>query len=309
MTPARALFLAQCAQGAKNPEWWGDAERERCEAQVQAVLAAAPLAGGARERIKTILDEETTVGGTSAYRSGAVNSDELAGLILAALSPEAPARETEGGAVILKGVGRIDGDGWKDTTRKGEVVFVWNAEKPSPYASGQYPRIGNEGWSASTSQYDFAPATVQEVRDLFASLTPRHEAPAEGAGEDVNWKAEYEAVCEARITDRQKSQEIINERDKWIVELIRESDALRARSSAPEAREDYSSLIAARCVALPGKLTNCPVCLAVDNERDRQAAPSADKLRTAVEALRTPGDDAECAAYNSALDDLYEALK
>lgn len=50
-------------------------------------------------------------------------------------------------------------------------------------------------------------------------------------------------------------------------------------SSAPEAREDYSSLIAARCVALPGKLIDCPVCLAVDNERDRQAAPSADKLR------------------------------
>ena len=60
---------------------------------MSAAPAPSSLAGGARERIKTILDEETTVGGTSASRSGAVNSDELAGLILAALSPEAPARE------------------------------------------------------------------------------------------------------------------------------------------------------------------------------------------------------------------------
>ncbi len=63
---------------------------------------------------------------------------------------------------------------------------------------------------------------------------PPLEAPAE-AGEDVNWKAEYEAVCAARISDRQKSQEIINERDKWIAELIQERESLRAQ---PQARED-----------------------------------------------------------------------
>ena len=80
--------------------WTGTAE-EHADGLAEAIkgwavpTAPAPssLAGGARERIKTILDEETTVGGTSASRSGAVNSDELAGLILAALSPEAPARE------------------------------------------------------------------------------------------------------------------------------------------------------------------------------------------------------------------------
>ena len=77
---------------------------------------------------------------------------------------------------ILKGVGKIDGDGWKDTTRKGEVVFVWNAEKPKPYSPGQYPRVGNEGWAASVKQYDFTPATVDEIKALFA--LPAAEAVA-----------------------------------------------------------------------------------------------------------------------------------
>ena len=74
---------------------------------------------------------------------------------------------------VLKGVGKINGDGWKDTTTEGEVVFVWNAEKPTPYAPGQYPRVGNEGWSASTSQYDFTPATANDVPAILALLSAR----------------------------------------------------------------------------------------------------------------------------------------
>ena len=88
--------------------------------------------------------------------------------ILAALSPASPAPTPMGEPQVLKGVGKINGDDWKDTTSIGEVVYVWNAEKPSPYAPGQYPRIGNEGWSASTAQYDFSPASVDEVRALAA---------------------------------------------------------------------------------------------------------------------------------------------
>ena len=84
------------------------------------------------------------------------------------VEPASPARTPMGGPQVLKGVGKINGDGWKDTTTIGEVVYVWNAEKPSPYAPGQYPRIDNEGWSASTAQYDFSPASVDEVRALAA---------------------------------------------------------------------------------------------------------------------------------------------
>lgn len=84
-----------------------------------------------------------------------------------------------GGGAILKGVGKINGDGWKDTTTKGEIVFVWNAEKPSPYAPGQYPRIGNEGWSASTSQYDFTPATADDVPAILSLLRPAAPSDSE----------------------------------------------------------------------------------------------------------------------------------
>jgi hypothetical protein len=68
---------------------------------------------------------------------------------------------------IFKGVGKITGDGWKDTTKLGEVVFVWNAELPPPYAPGQFPRLGNPIWSASADQYDFTPASVDDLRELI----------------------------------------------------------------------------------------------------------------------------------------------
>ena len=71
---------------------------------------------------------------------------------------------------ILKGVGKISGDGWKDTTYSREVVYVWNRELPEPYEPGQYPRIGGEGWTASTDQYDFSPASQTEVEVMFAAV-------------------------------------------------------------------------------------------------------------------------------------------
>lgn len=82
-----------------------------------------------------------------------------------------PSGETR--EVVLKGVGKVNGDGWKDTTTEGEIVFVWNVEKPTPYAPGQYPRVGNEGWSASTSQYNFTPATADDVPSILALLSAR----------------------------------------------------------------------------------------------------------------------------------------
>lgn len=76
-----------------------------------------------------------------------------------------------GTAQILKGIGKKSGDGFKDTTKIGEIVFVWNSELPKPYASGQFPRVSAEHWSASTEQYDFYPATVDEVQALFSTLS------------------------------------------------------------------------------------------------------------------------------------------
>ena len=78
---------------------------------------------------------------------------------------------------ILKGIGKINGDGWKDSTKIGQIVFVWNIEEPPPQAPGQFPRVGNEIWRASTEQYDFRPATIEEIRDLFI-VKPNVEALA-----------------------------------------------------------------------------------------------------------------------------------
>lgn len=129
-----------------------------------------------------------------------------------------PAGEGEREAVaILKGVGKITGDGWKDTTTKGEVVFVWNAERPSPYAPGQYPRIGNEGWSASTSQYDFTPATADDIPAILALLSPA--APDAGGGEDRMRIAVREAADAVDFFDRVKAssqaEQIAVGRDHW----------------------------------------------------------------------------------------------
>jgi NTP pyrophosphatase (non-canonical NTP hydrolase) len=78
---------------------------------------------------------------------------------------------------VLKGVGKINGDGWKDTTRIGEVVFVWNTEMPKPYKAGQYPRIGNQcGWTASTEQYNFSPATPEQARGAIEGMLSKARA-------------------------------------------------------------------------------------------------------------------------------------
>lgn len=98
--------------------------------------------------------------------------------------------------MILKGIGRINGDGWKDTTRIGEVVYAWNAELPRPYAEGQFPRVGCPGWSASTSQYDFTPATMNEAMEADGA---RHSDFLTLKDEIVGLKADRDAHLRARI--------------------------------------------------------------------------------------------------------------
>lgn len=82
-------------------------------------------------------------------------------------------------AAILRGVGKINGDGWKDKTKIGEVVYVWNAPLEPPYAAGQYPRIGCELWSASIEQYDFTPAGAEDVAGIRAAFAAAEQRGAE----------------------------------------------------------------------------------------------------------------------------------
>lgn len=77
-----------------------------------------------------------------------------------------------------------------------------------PHLSGYQVKLGYE--------------TLAEAQDAHQAIATQ-QSPISGEGaEDIDWKAEWEAVCAARIDDRAKSQEIINERDRWIAELLRE---------------------------------------------------------------------------------------
>jgi len=80
---------------------------------------------------------------------------------------------------ILKGVGKANGDGWKDVTVKGETVFAWGNEKPGPYKRGQFDRLGCDAWSASVDQYEFSPATAEDVPAIRALLSASSAAKAE----------------------------------------------------------------------------------------------------------------------------------
>lgn len=101
------------------------------------------------------------------YRLQPISEFDALQTVLDAVSSRA---EVEKMPRILKGVGKINGDGWKDVTRIGEIVYVWDLELPKPYMAGQYPRIGNPIWSASTRQYDFSTIPESEYREVIDSI-------------------------------------------------------------------------------------------------------------------------------------------
>lgn len=74
---------------------------------------------------------------------------------------------------ILKGIARKSGDGFKDTTRAGDVVFVINRELPKPHAPGQYLRLGSNSWTASREMFDFTPASLPEIQDHIVGLVEK----------------------------------------------------------------------------------------------------------------------------------------
>ena len=76
--------------------------------------------------------------------------------------------------ILLKGIGRYTGDGWKNQTIEGETVFVYSREMPKPFRAGQFQRVGNLGWTASIRQYDFRPASLLETIRLLPTMFRDH---------------------------------------------------------------------------------------------------------------------------------------
>jgi hypothetical protein len=214
-------------------------------------------------------------------------------------------------AVILKGIGKINGDGWKDTTTEGEIVFVWNAEKPAPYAPGQYPRVGNEGWSASTSQYDFTPATADDVPAIIALLSARpapvasSDQPEQGALEVVAWPVVTdqwtETYCE--LTGRDPDGKQVTFVDGATVTTFRDmakreieamlcaapKAAVRAIAALTPPAEPVSRPVSCAHEAYQGRCAHCGVPIV--NGFPKYPAPPAEPVsRPAGEGEREAGD-------------------
>lgn len=184
--------------------------------------------------------------------------------ILAALSPEAPARE---GVVMAAS----DAPMWADgIATDGENVAM--AQKAETDHGGHYWAVdgGNGG-------LDWEPTHFISLD----ALTPRHEAPAEGVGEEIE-QIIYESFGLGSHSDA--AQDAVR----------RITEYLRARSSAPEAREGEAVTITLveSPPPLPGvpsfairKWDNHGLTSGTHRLYTHPAAPSADKLRIAVEAL------------------------
>lgn len=83
---------------------------------------------------------------------------------------EAGAELREGRFRVFRGVGRYNGDGWNDGTRKGEVIYTYGRQLPKPYAAGQFERVGNICHTATRKQYDLSPASLIEIVQLIPAI-------------------------------------------------------------------------------------------------------------------------------------------
>ncbi|WP_286948987.1 MULTISPECIES: hypothetical protein [Brevundimonas] len=188
-----------------------------------------------------------------------------------------PVEPTE---AMMKAADAVD---WSNEDERASVVNMWQAmlsAAPAPEGGAVDYRVRTEG----------APG----ITEPDPAIATREEAPAE-AGEDVNWKAEYEAACAARISDRQKSQEVINERDKWVAELLQERAALRAQPPAREDAQPVAEADRSKWISdardFTERMTSQPMaCEIIERLLDIITHPARDALRVAVEALEKIAD-------------------
>jgi len=155
------------------------------------------------------------------HSHGDTNIGDVARRCLAALSPEAPARE--GVSLVLD--------------QAPNFGFETNEPAPRQMIEHYYRSHGMENWQRLADQYcaaltprHEAPAEKAEYVDAIGALSERTpEAPAEGAGEDAAWMW-LNGHVECDPADRDYSA------DEMVDAFMAgQSAALRARSSAPEA--------------------------------------------------------------------------
>lgn len=150
--------------------------KPQTESPLEVVRLSETAEKGIRKLINGVLDVEHVglVQGRHVLRTTApVTYDALRAIFLAGV--DTSSRYAMVTWPVLKGVAKFGGDGFKDPTVKGQVVYVWNQEKPLPYKPGQFPRVGNgAGWTAERDQFEFTAASLGEIVDALE--TPLLEA-------------------------------------------------------------------------------------------------------------------------------------
>lgn len=68
------------------------------------------------------------------------------------------------------------GDGWKDTTRKGDVVFAYGYELPPPFVSDCFQIVGNAVRCVCTDQWTFEKLRRRDLLKLLPEFR-----------EDIRW--------------------------------------------------------------------------------------------------------------------------
>lgn len=154
---------------------------------------------------------------------------------------------------------------WKEGDEvEGDVVWVWDAMLPKPWAEGQYPRIGNESWAAGRSLFTFTKATPEEI----ASLQAEGKVPA--------FTVQLDAVDVPTNTFDQPE--------------VVEAQAIAARILAGDTFDDaqFSHALATLEIALNTVETNHPINLAEGNTEQAELEERAAKdFREAMRLLES----------------------
>lgn len=205
--------------------------------------------------------EEPEWGGKT--HNDVLNERDFLVRVLAALSPEAPAREVcdlegllttaltdelqDGGAevpysiiaerVAARVADEASAPSCALTAAAEEALsFLQNAPLESGICCCGDPISGHGYGSGHSPVDDLAYHSSQVAEKLQAALTPRHEAPAEGAGEDGHTRAARQRLD---LIAHGAAARTVYHPSTWSDEVAAfwaDVSALRARSSAPEAR-------------------------------------------------------------------------
>lgn len=139
---------------------------------------------------------------------------------------------------VLKATARRNAS-WKEGDEvKGDVLYVWDAALAPPYAEGQYPRIGNEGWTASSSLFDFEPATADEIASVLDGI-PQASELSSAAQEVLGQIDKAGPVFDGDLVSKVGRDELV---ERGLVERVDGDNILTAKGKGCAATLDSVAL-------------------------------------------------------------------